>query len=70
MKMYQKPDFIKVDLQIEDNFAAYHKICPEDYGTWSQWTSDIGCTEDNEINSYVVSWSSRPYQCYSTEYPN
>ena len=68
MKMYQKPDFIKVDLQIEDSFAAYQKICPADYGTWSQWTSDFNCTEDEAANSYVAVWSDRPYQCYSTEF--
>lgn len=27
--MYQKPDFIKVDLDIKDNFAAYGDDCDE-----------------------------------------
>ena len=42
--MYNKPDFVKVDLEIKDNFAAYTH-CDEDWEYRQRWTGS-GCRED------------------------
>ena len=63
--MYQKPDFVKVDLDIKENFAAYSSKCYRN--SWSVYTVNeqvvpSGNCETQNIVSYASGESD--YQCF------
>lgn len=61
--MYKSPDFIKVDVSVKDNFAAYSKACPADYsGSW-MWTG-LECKDYYDPNALVA--GGVPSNCYSS----
>ncbi|MBQ6381626.1 MAG: hypothetical protein IJJ41_08540 [Clostridia bacterium] len=63
--MYQKPDFVKVDLDIKENFAAYTSGCYRN--SMSVYTNNetvvpTGKCEVDNIVSYASGESD--YQCF------
>jgi len=68
--MYQKPDFIKVSVKVNDVFASYVSTgCPEDER--GAWVYTIPC-EDTPSYEYVESTFTGMglgHQCYSTLAP-
>ena len=61
--MYTKPDFVKIDFNIKDNFAAYD--CPYNV-RWDGNLTQGSCTNPGDITStYVVEYESAFWQCYS-----
>lgn len=64
--MYNKPDFVKVDLEIKDNFAAYTH-CDEDWEYRQRWTGS-GCRED-EYQYFYTQRETAAWQCYTTSNP-
>lgn len=62
--MYQSPDFVKVDLEIKDNFAAY-ATCYRN--SWSVYTINeavvpVGQCEHDNIIQYAS--GETDYQCF------
>lgn len=63
--MYQRPDFVKVSLDVKDNFAAYQSGCYRD--SWSVYTKNESvvptgkCEVDNIIN---YASGETDYQCF------
>ncbi len=43
--MYQKPDFVKVSVKVNDVYATYHSECEHHTGMWTYWNPCEG-TED------------------------
>lgn len=63
--MYQRPDFVKVNLEIKDNYASYSS-CIE-----RTWTSDISghCDVPGDptynFTRFTVEFASNPWECYN-----
>ncbi len=69
--MYQKPDFIKVSVKVNDIFAGYNTDsgCPEDEFLYWNYTVPCEGTPDyrQEANTFTgLGWGSG---CYSTLNP-
>ena len=63
--MYQKPDFVKVDLDIKENFAAYSTTCYRN--SWTAYTNNetvvpSGLCEVDRVVSYAS--GETDYQCF------
>lgn len=67
--MYKKPDFIKVDVNIKDNFANYSACEGIWDGKWSQFTTASNPTCQEEFFEGASSTYNGGSQCY-TEYQN
>ncbi len=63
--MYQSPDFIKVELNVKDDFASYDS-CPADYSGQYMWTGE-GCQDYFDPKVLMGGYAS--HQCYSTLNP-
>ncbi|MBQ9673100.1 MAG: hypothetical protein IJV39_00550 [Ruminococcus sp.] len=68
--MYSKPDFVKVDLEIRDNFAAYNS-CPYDESGENAWTMTAygNCKEYEHGQNLIEAYPSASWQCYSSYNP-
>ncbi|MBR2732338.1 MAG: hypothetical protein IKD72_10195 [Clostridia bacterium] len=62
--MYQRPDFVKVDLDVKDNFAAYSKCYRN---SWTGYTNNELVVPDGlcEIDRVITYASGETdYQCF------
>ena len=65
--MYQRPDFVKVDLDIKDNYAAYTS-CTADIGGYFNQNDSEGphpCSFPNDGTTYNLAVVN-PSICYTT----
>lgn len=62
--MYQSPDFIKVDLEIKDSFAAYSTCYRNSYivKTNNETVVPVGICQNDDISQYAS--SETDYTCF------
>lgn len=62
--MYQSPDFVKVDLEIKDNFAAYSGCYRNSYSAYTvnETVVPTGICETRNIVKYAS--AATDYQCF------
>lgn len=68
--MYQKPDFIKVSVKVDDVFANYDATgCPEDEGAFWQYTIPCEGTDEYDYVQGTYTGIGFAHQCYSSLNP-
>lgn len=68
--MYQKPDFIKVSVKVDDVFANYDATgCPQDEFAGWQFQEPCEGTDNYKYVAYTYTSMGYTYECYSTHNP-
>lgn len=63
--MYQSPDFVKVNLAIKDNYAAYQTCIEHTMTNDIVGHCDVVGDPTYDFTTYSQLWPENVYQCYT-----